>query len=88
MLGGLLVRWRLFLRSNNWPILLVVLAVAGGIWIHLWYAHQASSRYMLTIVLISMQCAAIGLFEFGRLAGRWLSVRWPHAQLVATAGGA
>jgi 4-amino-4-deoxy-L-arabinose transferase-like glycosyltransferase len=86
MLGGLLASPRLFYRSENWPILLIALAVAAGIWIHLWYAHQASSRYVLTIVLVTMQGAAIGVLEFGRLAGRWLSERWPRAQLMATVG--
>jgi 4-amino-4-deoxy-L-arabinose transferase-like glycosyltransferase len=86
MLAGLLATPRYFHRSENWPILLIMLAVAAGIWIHLWFAHQASSRYVLTIVLVTMQGAAIGVFEFGRLAGRWLSGRWPRAQLMATVG--
>jgi hypothetical protein len=86
MFGGYFARLRFFHRSDNLPVLLVGLAVAAGIWIHLWYAHQASSRYVLTIVLLSTRSAAIGLLDFGRLAGRWLSRRWPQPQMALTAG--
>jgi 4-amino-4-deoxy-L-arabinose transferase-like glycosyltransferase len=84
--GGYLGQLRFFNRSDNLPILLVVLAVAAGIWIHLWYAHQASSRYVLTIVLLSTRSAAIGLLDFARLTGRWLSARWLAARTAMAAG--
>ena len=80
---GYFVHLRLFHRSDNLPILLIVLAVAGGIWIHLWYAHQASSRYVLTIVLLSTRSAALGLLDLGRLAGR-LATRWPQVRMAVT----
>ena len=85
MFGGYISRARLFHRSDNLPLLVVVLAVLAGIWIHLWFAHLASSRYALTIVLISTRSAALGLSDFGSLAGRWLAGRWPQAARAATA---
>ena len=86
MFGGYFSRLRLFHRSDNLPLLLIVLAVTAGIWIHLWHAHLASSRYVLTIVLVATRSAALGLMEFGQLAARWLSGRWPRAQFATTAG--
>ncbi len=86
MFGGYLTHLRFFHRSDNLPLLLLVLAVAAGVWIHLWFAHQASSRYVLTIVLLSTRNAAVGLLDFGRLAESWLAKRWPRARLAATTG--
>lgn len=85
MFGGYFSRARLFHRSDNLPLLVVVLAVVAGIWIHLWFAHLASSRYALTIVLISTRSAALGLLDFGSLVGRWLTDRWAQAARFATA---
>ncbi|MES1213727.1 MAG: glycosyltransferase family 39 protein [Singulisphaera sp.] len=84
MCAGFLTHWRLFLRSDNLPLLLVALAVVTAIWIHLWFAHQASSRYMLTIVLVATPSAALGLLDFGRLAEAWLARRWPQIRVAAT----
>ncbi|HEY4311178.1 MAG TPA: glycosyltransferase family 39 protein [Pirellulales bacterium] len=84
MFGGYFAHLRLFHRSDNLPLLLLVLAVAAAVWIHLWFSHQASSRYVLTIVLISTRSAALGLLDFGRLAESWLSRRWPTVRLTAT----
>ncbi len=81
VLGGYLSRFQMFHRRDSWPILLVVLAVAAGIWIHLWYAHLASSRYVLTIVLLATRAAALGVIDFGQFASR-LWARWrPAADL-------
>ena len=86
MFGGYFSRLRLFNRADNLPILFIVLAVAAGIWVHLWYAHLASSRYVLTIVLVSTRSAALGLLDFGRFAGRRFAGRWPQARVAIPAG--
>lgn len=73
MLGGYFAHLRLFSRSDGVPILLLVLAVAGGIWIHVWYSHLASSRYVLTIVLVSTRPAALALVGVAQRASAWLA---------------
>jgi hypothetical protein len=83
MFAGYFTHLRLFHRGDHLPILLLALAVVAAVWIHLWYAHQASSRYVLTIVLLATRGAAIGLLDFGRLAESWLSHRWPRARWSA-----
>lgn len=83
MFAGYLTHLRLFHRSDHLPMLLLALAVVAAVWIHLWYAHQASSRYVLTIVLLATRGAAIGILDFGRLAEAWFSQRWPRAKWSA-----
>ena len=53
-------------RRDHVPLALFAIAVAIGVWIHLWFAHQGSSRYALSIVLISTRCAALGLLFVAR----------------------
>ncbi len=53
-------------RRDHIPLALFAIAVAIGVWIHLWFAHQGSSRYALSIVLISTRCAALGLLFTAR----------------------
>ncbi len=48
-------------RRDHLPLALFAISVAIGVWIHLWFAHQGSSRYALSIVIISTRCAALGL---------------------------
>jgi 4-amino-4-deoxy-L-arabinose transferase-like glycosyltransferase len=86
MFGGYFSRLRLFNRADSLPILLVVLAVAAGIWVHVWYAHLASSRYVLTIVLVSTRSAAFGLLDFARFAAGGLARRWSQARVAIPAG--
>lgn len=57
-------------RRDHVPLAFFAIAVAIGIWIHLWFAHQGSSRYALSIVLISTRCAAVGLL-FG---AQWTAI--------------
>ena len=86
MFGGYFSRFRLFNRSDHVPVLLVALAVCAGIWIHLWYAHLASSRYVLTIALLATRSAAVGLLDFAHFVGAQLARRIPRGQLVASGG--
>jgi hypothetical protein len=78
---GFALHARLALRSDHLPIMLVCLAVAGAIWIHMWYSGgEASSRYSLVIVILGARCAAIGLMRITeavarRLVGYSLAIR-------------
>ncbi len=81
VLGGSLAWWRLFLRRDQLPSLIVGLLVVAGIWIHLWYTHQASGRYVMSIVLLSTRGAALGLISLAhktRLAFMALGAYWPR----------
>jgi hypothetical protein len=74
MFGGNLAWRRVWWRRDTWPLTLVALAVAGGIWIHLGHAHVSSHRYPIPLVLMGSPFAALGLLGFSawmlRLAGR------------------
>lgn len=60
MFGGYFA-WRgVFDRRDHLPLALVGLAIAAGAWIHLWNTQELSSRYVLTIVVMSLRCAALG----------------------------
>jgi hypothetical protein len=60
ILIGFVLHLRLFLRSDQLPLLLMSLAICGGIWIHLWYSDgEASSRYSLAIVIMGVRAAAL-----------------------------
>lgn len=66
-------------RRDHIPLALFAISVAIGVWIHLWFAHQGSSRYALSIVLISTRCAALGLL----FAAQWTAIfarrlEWPR----------
>jgi hypothetical protein len=60
MFGGYFA-WRgVFDRRDHLPLALVGLLIAVGAWIHLWNTQDLSSRYVLTIVVMSLRCAALG----------------------------
>lgn len=60
MVGGYFA-WRgVFDRRDHLPLAVVGLAIAAGAWIHLWNTQELSSRYVLTIVVMSLRCAALG----------------------------
>ncbi|QGJ71140.1 Hypothetical protein PBC10988_28430 [Planctomycetales bacterium 10988] len=57
-----LFRWRhVFLRADQQGQFLICLAVMGAIWVQLWYCHESSTRYALSIVLLGCPYAALGL---------------------------
>jgi 4-amino-4-deoxy-L-arabinose transferase-like glycosyltransferase len=62
MFGGYFGWRRVFDRRDHLPLAVVGLAIAGGAWIHLWNTQDLSSRYALTIVVMSLRCAALGWF--------------------------
>lgn len=56
------VGWtRLWLRRDMLPLLLVAGSVLLATWIHLWFAREGSSRYVLTAWLVLSPLAALGL---------------------------
>ncbi len=62
LLPASLIGWpRLWRRSDVIPLLLISCAVLGGTWIHLWFAEEVSSRYVLTTFLVLCPLASLGL---------------------------
>jgi hypothetical protein len=57
---GFLSRPRLWFRRDHLAMFLTAACVAGGIWVHLWYAQATSSRYFLSIVILASGCSACG----------------------------
>lgn len=66
MLIGLLTQGRRSFASDRLPAVVVSLVTLAAIWIHTWYSGLASSRYILTVVLISTGTAAAGLLSLCR----------------------
>jgi len=52
-------------RRDQQPCLYLTLAILAGIWIHLAIARQSSSRYALSIVILTAPYAALGLMALG-----------------------
>ncbi len=77
MFGGNWVWRRVWWRRDTRPLFYVALAVALGMWIHLYHAQVSSHRYPLPIVLMGSVFAALGLLGLSawmlRLADR---LRW------------
>lgn len=74
-----LVGWTgLWVRRDILPLLMMAVAVLLATWIHLWFAHEGSSRYVLTALLSLAPLAALGILWpkerrellAGRLAAR------------------
>jgi hypothetical protein len=100
MFGGLLMYYRLFLRSDHFPTILYGLFVCTGIWIHLWHVGDASSRYSLSIAMMGCRAGALCLMRLnGMVVDAWTRVaansetgatvrRWsvPMRAVAATAG--
>ncbi len=88
MFGGYFA-WRgVFDRRDHLPLAVVGLLIAAGAWIHLWNTQDLSSRYVLTIVVMSCRCAALGWIGLCgwalRLAGR-IQLRRPLLTVLPAA---
>jgi hypothetical protein len=60
LLAGM-VGWRhLWRRHDQQALFWVSMSVLAGMWVHLWYAQESSSRYVLSIVLLGTPFAALG----------------------------
>lgn len=78
MLVGYLGWRRVWDRRDHVPMFLFTVAVLVGIWIHVWFAHVASSRYVMSVVIVSTRCAGLGLLAIARalvLIGERLAAR-------------
>ena len=60
---GYLSRPRFWLNRDQAAMFLTAACVAGGIWVHLWYAQATSSRYFLSIVILASGCSACGCLQ-------------------------
>lgn len=74
MFAGIWISRRVWLRRDQQALFYMALAIATGMWIHLWYIQISSHRYILPVVLIGSVFAAQSVLS---LAG-WLSrhARW------------
>lgn len=61
MVAGGVVAFRRWFRSDYLPLLVVAAATMGAITIHVWGAYLASSRYVLSLVILTTPIAATGL---------------------------
>lgn len=61
MLAGAVAGFRRWFRSDYLPLLLVAAVTVGAIAIHVWGAYLASSRYVLSLVILTTPIAATGL---------------------------
>lgn len=63
MFGGVWA-WRgIWTRRDHQPLFYTALAVAGGMWIHLWYVQGSCNRYILPVALMGSVFAALGLLS-------------------------
>lgn len=51
----------LWLRRDQLPLFLAAGGILLGAWIHLWYSHEVSSRYVLTVFLMITPLCALGI---------------------------
>lgn len=70
LLFGLLTQGRRSLASDRLPALITAFVTIAAIWIHTWYSGLASSRYILTVVLLSAGTAAAGMLDLSRAISR------------------
>lgn len=83
---GLLSQGRRSLKSDRLPAVVLALTTMGAIWVHTWYSGLASSRYILTVALISTGTAAAGLLDLCAALSRLrLAIRWPKWQRATLA---
>jgi hypothetical protein len=62
LLPASVIGWfSLWFRRDQVPILLAAGAILFGAWIHLWYAHELSSRYVLSVFLLLCPLCALGI---------------------------
>lgn len=94
MFGGLWAWRREWARRDNQPLFYFAMAVTGGIWIHLSYMGQISSRYALSIVILAVPYTSLGLLSLLGLISRtiarfssraWLRVAVPAAVVLVIA---
>lgn len=87
MLLGLCFWWRMWLRRDVQPLFLLSVIVLAGMWVHLMTDPDggSSSRYTLSLVIISCSYFGLGLLEASRLVVAFLqrfkalrlgAVRW------------
>jgi len=71
---------RMWNRRDHAALGFVGMLVALGIWVHLWYSQQVSTRHVLLIVLVSSRVAAWGLVA--TMIGARRLAEWYQAQAV------
>jgi 4-amino-4-deoxy-L-arabinose transferase-like glycosyltransferase len=85
-LVGLVRWWRLWLRRDHLPLILLSVTTVVAVWFHATVAHQSSTRYLLPLVVLAMPLSALGLLPICRVAARlaaWISPGRPIAPFVA-----
>jgi len=78
---GMFVHRHEILHADNVALLLIALAVACGMWIHLWYAGVSSTRYPLLIVIVLLPWAARGALSLASKVRQLREARSFHVKL-------
>jgi 4-amino-4-deoxy-L-arabinose transferase-like glycosyltransferase len=74
--------WRdVWLRRESQPLFYAAVCVMTGMWIHLFESHMSSSRYPLTLVILSVPYAAFGVISYCQGLTRMLQ-RLPRTRIV------
>jgi hypothetical protein len=90
LLGGIFNWRKIWFRWDNQPLFYVAVVIFVGIWLDYWYTGQSSTRYPLTIVLMSLPFAGLAVLGvtqwLSTLAIRFgLNNRWRKAVLFLPA---
>jgi hypothetical protein len=88
MAVGYLHSPRMWNRRDHAALGAVGMLVALGIWVHLWYSQQVSTRHVLLIVLVSSRVAAWGLMATmigARRLAEWYQAKAPVRRLAPVA---
>ncbi|MGA2796840.1 MAG: glycosyltransferase family 39 protein [Thermoguttaceae bacterium] len=87
MLGGIWIWRRMWARRDHQPLFYTALLVMLAAWIQTWFAHEASDRYFLPIVIMGSPFAALGLMALSqrilRLVERLNSAAFPRYVAVS-----
>ena len=71
MFGGLWGWRNVWLRRDNQPLFYASLAVLAGAWVQLWYDRAMCPRYVLPIILMGANYAALGLLGLTARLAIW-----------------
>jgi hypothetical protein len=88
MFAGIWIGRRVWLRRDQQALFYMALAIASGMWIHLWYIQISSNRYILPVILIGSVFAAQAVLTLARWTSRctrWLGLG-ENRQGLVTAG--
>ncbi len=82
VLLGMFRWWRLCLRPDRLPLVVLGGITLAAVWVHAAEIHMSSTRYLLPLVIICTPLAALGLLPLCRLAAAAAAWLTPHQALA------